>query len=238
MPFKTKCPGCAKILDVPDSVVGKRVKCPACAQLWQVPAPTAQTPAAAAPAKRPHSARKCPGCGKAIQVPDSMAGKRVKCPACAHVWQIPGKVVDGQAALGTPGGGLTPGCRGGEEERVVRRHDGRRLPDRGRAEARCRNSLWRPFFRRGGTAAPLAEEEKTEKLLVERRRESDSARWLLCIFCGNIACIVGIVYLCLGKPKGTKIIVASICFTIVWFIVGFVFGFMQALLQHQQHGFH
>ena len=67
MPFKTKCPGCAKILDVPDSVVGKRVKCPACGQMWQVPAPTAAPPAAAA---QPTAfGAKCPGCGKAIQVP-------------------------------------------------------------------------------------------------------------------------------------------------------------------------
>ena len=128
MPFKTKCPGCAKILDVPDSVAGKRVKCPACAHMWQVPAPTAANQAAMSPAKPVALGTKCPGCGKAIQVPDSMAGKRVKCPACADVWQVPRQVVDAEAV---PGNARR---RGGEEGRVVRRHDERRIPDRGVAE--------------------------------------------------------------------------------------------------------
>jgi len=115
MPFKTKCPGCGKILDVPDSVVGKRVKCPACAHLWQVPAPTAAAQPAASPAKAAVLGAKCPGCGKGIQVPDSMAGKRVKCPACAHVWQVPRPVVkstapDRKATLRTQPASATSGC--------------------------------------------------------------------------------------------------------------------------------
>lgn len=129
MPFKTKCPSCGKILDVPDSAVGKKVKCPACAQMWQIASPNAAKPtaapakpAAAAPAKPAVSpmkpaapaatpavaGTKCPGCGKPIQVPDSAAGKRVKCPACSHVWQIPRRVVDAEAVPGSPGGPMVP----------------------------------------------------------------------------------------------------------------------------------
>jgi predicted Zn finger-like uncharacterized protein len=238
MPFKTKCPGCAKVLDVPDSVVGKRVKCPACAQMWQVPAPTAQTQAAAAPAKAAALGTKCPGCGKAIQVPDSMAGKRVKCPACAHVWQIPGKVVNGQAALGTPGGGLTPAAAAAMKNESF----DDMMADDYPIAAGPKLSAGTPF----GGASPAAAEPPRRSQKKKKQKSSSSSDdenltpldWLLCIFCGNIACIVGIVYLCLGKPKGTKIIVASICFSIVWFIVGFAFGFIRAILENQHHGFH
>ncbi len=43
--------------------------------------------------------------------------------------------------------------------------------------------------------------------------------WLLCIFCGTIGCIVGIVRLIQGKSSGGKMIGFSILFTILWTIV-------------------
>jgi hypothetical protein len=94
MPFKLKCPACEKVLDIPDSMLGKRGNCPGCSTLLQIPAqpgsvqPTAPAPPAAS------AVTNCPGCGRAIQILDSMAGKRVKCPACATVWQVPGVVTN------------------------------------------------------------------------------------------------------------------------------------------------
>jgi hypothetical protein len=43
--------------------------------------------------------------------------------------------------------------------------------------------------------------------------------WLLCIFCGFVGCIMGIVYLTQGKKKGTKMIIVSIAVAIVCGIV-------------------
>ena len=88
MPFKTKCPGCAKGLTVPDAAAGKRVKCPACAHQWVLAVPVASSQAATAPAEPAATAKpattttKCPGCWQPIQVPAAMAGKQAKCPAC------------------------------------------------------------------------------------------------------------------------------------------------------------
>ena len=61
--------------------------------------------------------------------------------------------------------------------------------------------------------------------------------WLLCIFCGNIGCIVAIVYLSLGKPKAGKMLVVSIC---VQVLLGILLGILNAMLMMGQHrpGFH
>ncbi len=37
----------------------------------------------------------CPGCGKKLKVPDSLAGKKGRCPACGAVLDIPGAAVQG-----------------------------------------------------------------------------------------------------------------------------------------------
>ena len=59
--------------------------------------------------------------------------------------------------------------------------------------------------------------------------------WLLCIFCGNIACIVAIVYLSLGKPKAGKMLIVAICMQVLW---GILWAILNAVLMSQHpHGF-
>ena len=41
-------------------------------------------------------------------------------------------------------------------------------------------------------------------------------------FCAAIGCIVGIVYLCMGKPKGGKMIGFSILSIVIWNIISFI----------------
>jgi hypothetical protein len=52
------------------------------------------------------------------------------------------------------------------------------------------------------------------------RRDDDSelsgGEWALCILCGGIACIVGIVYLIQGKTKGGKMIGLGLLFSFLW----------------------
>ena len=43
---------------------------------------------------------KCPGCEKALTVPDTAVGKQVKCPACAHQWLLAAPKAGSQAAAG------------------------------------------------------------------------------------------------------------------------------------------
>jgi ribosomal protein S27E len=96
MPFMTQCPDCGKVLNVPDSAAGKNVKCPACTRVWQIfrPAGGGQPIVAATP--QATAVTNCPGCARAIQITNTMMGKRVRCPACATVWQVPRLVVDAE----------------------------------------------------------------------------------------------------------------------------------------------
>ncbi len=48
--------------------------------------------------------------------------------------------------------------------------------------------------------------------------------WLLCILCSGIGCIVGIVYLIQGQPKGGKMLGISLLFIVLWNLFGFVLG--------------
>jgi predicted Zn finger-like uncharacterized protein len=253
MPFKTKCPGCAKILDVPDSVVGKRVKCPACAHLWQVPAPSAAPPAAA-PARAVGIGAKCPGCGKAIQVPDSAVGKRVKCPACAHVWQVPRPVVDAEAVPGTPGGAMVPAPTAAKKSEWFDDMMGDDYPiaagqsfvsGPAAAATSPAEPPRRPCPRCGEMIAIGAAkcrfcdaifDEKLRKSKKKKSRSSSSddddnlstLEWVICIICCLPACIVGIVYMIQGKPKGIKMVGISIAFIVFWNVIQFIIISMSA----------
>jgi hypothetical protein len=48
------------------------------------------------------------------------------------------------------------------------------------------------------------------------------AEWLVAILCANIGCIVSIVWMIQGKPKGTKMFVVSLCAQFAWAIAGFL----------------
>ena len=52
--------------------------------------------------------------------------------------------------------------------------------------------------------------------------------WLLCIFCGTIGCIVGIVRLIQGRPSGAKMIGLSILFSVILGILRFMLESMLA----------
>lgn len=112
MPLKMKCPNCTRDLNIPDSLLGKQRKCPACASLILLrPAQPISRDTAVSPANSPGTALRpaqqrtaatplskapgtnCPGCGRAVMLPESTAGKRVKCPACATVWRVPDELI-------------------------------------------------------------------------------------------------------------------------------------------------
>lgn len=56
-----------------------------------------------------------------------------------------------------------------------------------------------------------------------RRRARDSelqtSDWLLAVLCSSIGCIMGIIWLIQGKPKGGKMIGISVLFSILWSII-------------------
>jgi hypothetical protein len=76
---------CGKILNVPQTLVGKAARCPACKKILQMPGAVP-----AAPAARPASriAVVC-SCGKKLAAPVAAAGKKVRCPKCNKELTVP-----------------------------------------------------------------------------------------------------------------------------------------------------
>jgi predicted RNA-binding Zn-ribbon protein involved in translation (DUF1610 family) len=243
MPFMTKCPGCGKGLQVPDGAAGKRVKCPDCGHVWQVAAPGAGASQAAERPKAPAPMSKCPGCGKEIQVPESMAGKRVKCPACSHIWQVPGGGVDAEAVPELPA--LTSrfddlmsdsyplatdrANAGGPAGQADASAEAPRRPCpmcgemivQGAAKCRFCNAIFDETLKR-------AEKKKRRRGGGNPDDDHLSALdWVLCVIPLNIACIVGLVYMIMGKPKGIKMIGIAI---VIQLAEGFAYGFVTALM--------
>jgi ribosomal protein S27E len=237
MPFKTKCPGCGKTLDVPDSAAGKRVKCPACAQVWQIPAAARVSAPAPAPAQPAAPASRCPGCGKNIQIPASMAGKRVKCPACSHIWQIPGGVLDAELVSDAPkssewfddmmsddypiaaGQRISPfGAGTGPANDMPRRP----CPQCGEliivGAAKCHfcDAIFDETLRR------VEKKKQKRKSWSSDDEDMTAGDWLLCILCTNIACILSVIYLIMGKPKASKMIAVAIIMQIIGGIIVFI----------------
>lgn len=49
-----------------------------------------------------------------------------------------------------------------------------------------------------------------------------TVEWLLAIFCSGIACILGLIWLIQGKPKGGKMLGVTFLFAIMWGILNVV----------------
>lgn len=250
MPFMTKCPGCGKGLQVPDGAAGKRVKCPDCAHVWQVAPPAAAAPQAAAPPKASTPMSKCPGCGKEIQVPESMAGKRVKCPACSHVWQVPGGVVDAEALPELPaltsrfddlmsdsyplatdranaGGPAGQPAAAAEPPRRPCPMCGEMIVQ-GAAKCRFCNAIFDETLRR-------AEKKKKRKGdWSDSDMDLTTSDWIFCVLCPGITCICSLIYLVMGKPKAVKMLIVSIGFIIMWNVINVL---LQAMMHVPQQGF-
>ncbi|MCY2968258.1 MAG: hypothetical protein NT069_32290, partial [Planctomycetota bacterium] len=66
--------------------------------------------------------------------------------------------------------------------------------------------------------------KKKKKKVSSEDKEMQAFEWVLCIFCSGIACIVGIVYLIQGKPKGGIMIGVAIGFIVLWNVLAGIFS--------------
>ena len=199
---------------------------------------------------------KCSSCGKALTAPDAAAGKRAKCPACATVMPIPERVFDaeeigaeeideGFRLQGEPDAAAKAGLS--SEDPLAFLSPGQPAdqppPPAGVTDAQERRPC--PICREmivataakcrfcGAVLDVTLKRELEEKKYGKARKEEDENpsvwEWVFCVLCAGIACIVGIVYVFQGKPKGWKMIVASIACACLW-------GMVRAALESMQPG--
>lgn len=164
----------------------------------------------------------CTGCGKVLGAKEENVGQKVKCPMCGAIMTVPGEVLDAEAVQPGPPPkpmdtyGVTP-----ERETVAPlredRDDRQPCPACGEmiksAAVKCRfcGEIFDETLRRAERKKVTAED--TDLAPID---------WVLCILCAGVGCIVGIVYMIQGKPKGGKMVGISLLFAFLWNVLSFV----------------
>lgn len=177
----------------------------------------------------------CPSCGKRLKAPDSAAGKRAKCPQCGNPVEIPAeKIYDAEEVSDSaddPSAADSAGEYSDNEYGLERRE----TEDQDESPAEDDR---RPCPMCGEMIAPAAVKcrfcgevfdqkvkrkmELKKKGLTEEDANLSSADWVLGIVCANIGCIMSIVYIIQGKPKGMKMLGVSLLGQLCWFVVGII----------------
>ncbi|GEM_PF-746257 len=186
----------------------------------------------------------CQSCGHVLKAPNNSAGKSGKCPQCGAKVKVPGvatpqdfgslPVVEAQAVENAsywePPEGTIPVAPApqaatdgdGEDSGSAARRPcpacGTMIP---MAALKCRvcNEIFDPKLKKA-TAKAAAKAVKGSFSGGEGD-DLTAGEWVLAILCSTIGCIVGIVWMIQGKPKGKKMLLISVCVQLVWGAVRF-----------------
>lgn len=174
----------------------------------------------------------CPSCQTTLKTADASAGKRAKCPKCGGIIQIPAATAPPEntfEAAANPLAGFT------EEEltggpAVPTTND--RAPCPACGELIARDAVKCRFCGEVLNAAlkgksPTAGRATKTAAATDGSDELSVLEWILAILCSTIGCIVGIIWMIQGKPKGKKLLIVSL----VVMAIGFILNVMIALTQ-------
>jgi len=158
----------------------------------------------------------CPSCHGSFKAPDSAAGKKAKCPKCGGVIEIPTPVVAEPVYEAVE----QPVRPFGEDDFEVEPPPELPAQDTLKPCPMCGEMIQRDAVKCrycGEVFDPVLRAKQKRKSSSGGDDEDLSAlEWVVAILCSGIGCIVGIVYMVQGKPKGKKMLLVSICMQIVW----------------------
>lgn len=166
----------------------------------------------------------CVQCGKSLTAPDTAAGSRGKCPQCGTSMTVPSptppaEILDAEAVdvsgidFPMPAPDILPMANVAEPAPT----EGARRPC-----PRCGESIPVKAMKCrfcGAIFDPrLAKEEAAQKRAGASPGDEDltAGEWVLAILCSGIGCILGIVWMCQGKPKGKKMFFVSLAVALIW----------------------
>jgi predicted RNA-binding Zn-ribbon protein involved in translation (DUF1610 family) len=158
----------------------------------------------------------CPSCQGKFNAPDTAAGKRAKCPTCGSAIQIPTpapaeEILDAEALPASPYS--DDDFEVEAPAALPATPDTKPCPMCGetiqRSALKCRHcgEIFDPLLR-----------AQSKKSVASSDSDADltTGDWILCIICSGIGCIMGIIYIIQGKPKGTKMLLVSLAMQLVW----------------------
>jgi predicted RNA-binding Zn-ribbon protein involved in translation (DUF1610 family) len=175
----------------------------------------------------------CPNCGKKLKAPDSAAGKQSSCPGCGNLVTCPEQVHDAEVVDMTmepvdderdPYGLADEAAAGPVLPRTAPAADaeGRRpCPMCGEmivaSAAKCRycGEVFDPTLKKAAT-------KKKGKKSGASDENLSVPEVLVAVLCASIGCIVGIVWMIQGKPKGLKMFALSLVMSVIGAVVNVV----------------
>jgi hypothetical protein len=180
----------------------------------------------------------CLKCGKRLKAPDHAAGKTSKCPQCGSPVTCPEPIYEAEAVeqpeapeiiddeldpyadVGSP----DPYALAGEPEPATTAERRRPCPMCGEmilADAvKCR--FCGEVFDATLKKAETKKKRKKKRSYDASEEDLTTGEVLIGIFCAGIGCIMGLIWMIQGKPKGGKLLAISIASNIVWGIIRFL----------------
>jgi predicted RNA-binding Zn-ribbon protein involved in translation (DUF1610 family) len=175
----------------------------------------------------------CPYCGRKLRAADSAAGKTSSCPGCGGSITAPEPVYEAELVPEPPPAssrkpsadddlddGTPYALEGFEEASAPPGSEPRRpCPMCGElivaTAAKCRfcGEIFDPALRQAQLKKQRARGVNAEDT------DLSAGEWVFGILCGGIACIVGIVWMIQGKPKGWKLVAVSLVSSAVFSII-------------------
>jgi predicted RNA-binding Zn-ribbon protein involved in translation (DUF1610 family) len=152
-----------------------------------------------------------------FNAPDSAAGKTTSCPKCGGKIEIPtpGEFDDILEAEVAPSRPFTDDDFASPVPAAAADGDRKPCPMCGemiqKDAVKCRHcgEIFDPLLK--------AQIKKTGKVAGDE--DLTTAEWVVAILCSGIGCIIGIIWMIQGKPKGKKMLVVSLCVQAVFFVL-------------------
>jgi phage FluMu protein Com len=154
----------------------------------------------------------CSGCGKTLRVPDYAAGLAINCPECQANNRVPNTGVKAESAPFPP---PQPTDFPVKEEPPPGEEDERRRPCPMCGEMILASAI---KCRYCGEVLDetLRRQERRASKQASRDADMDAIEWVVAILCSGIGCIIGIIWMIQGKPKGGKMFGISLLFIFIW----------------------
>lgn len=164
----------------------------------------------------------CTHCGVTLSTPDASAGKTGKCPKCSKPIQIPvlqapkEEVLEAESSIfdGLDEAALTAGAVS-EDQRRPCPACGESIV-RGAVKCRYCDEIFDPALKKRDKKVRAKEARKAG---TTGDADMSTGDWVLAVICSQIGCIAGIIWMIQGKPKGSKMIMASLGMVVVWQVI-------------------